>query len=170
MLTYGSYLSRGDDVVKSSVAITFFDTLIAIMACLAMYPIVFLENLSSEELKSIGLIFITLPTIFNKLPGGSFIGVIFFVLVAFAALTSAISLLEVVVATSVDQFKWKRKNAALILGGAVFLFGVPSALSNGGVGWISKIRLLPKGDVWLNWLDSFDYLASNWQRSFLHQI
>ena len=162
MLTYGSYLSRGDDVVKSSVAITFFDTLIAIMACLAMYPIVFLENLSSEELKSIGLIFITLPTIFNKLPGGSFIGVIFFVLVAFAALTSAISLLEVVVATSVDQFKWKRKNAALILGGAVFLFGVPSALSNGGVGWISKIRLLPKGDVWLNWLDSFDYLASNW--------
>jgi NSS family neurotransmitter:Na+ symporter len=162
MLTYGSYMGRKDNIVISAFAVTFFDTLIAIMACLVMYPIIFMENLTPEELKSIGIIFTTIPTILAKLPGGSFIGVLFFLLVAFAALTSTISLLEVVVACAVDQLNWKRTKSTLLAGSAIFLFGVPSALSNGGVGWISKLRLLPKGEVWLNWLDSFDYLASNW--------
>ncbi len=162
MLTYGSYLPRGANILKSSVAITILDTLIAIMACLVMYPIVFAENLTPEDLKSIGLIFISLPTIFAKLPGGSIIGVLFFILVAFAALSSTISILEVVVACTMDQLKWKRKTATYITGFAIFLFGIPSALSNGAVGWISKIKLLPKGGQWLNWLASFDYLVSNW--------
>ena len=162
MLTYGSYLGRGANIVRSSIAITVLDTLIAIMACLVMYPIVFMENISVEEFQSIGLIFISLPTIFAKLPGGSIIGVMFFVLVAFAALSSTISVLEVVVATAVDQLKWNRRLATLLSALVIFLFGIPSALSNGAVGWISRIRLLPKGDVWLNWLDSFDYLVSNW--------
>jgi NSS family neurotransmitter:Na+ symporter len=61
-----------------------------------------------------------------------------------------------------DQLKWKRHTATYITGFAIFLFGIPSALSNGAVGWISAIKLLPKGGRWLNWLDSFDYLVSNW--------
>ena len=162
LLTFGSYLPRGANILRSSVVITILDTLIALMACLVMYPIVFVENLTPEDLKSIGLIFISLPTIFAKLPGGNIIGILFFVLVAFAALSSTISILEVVVACTMDQLKWKRRTATLVTGFAIFLFGIPSALSNGAVGWISAIKLLPKGGRWLNWLDSFDYLVSNW--------
>jgi len=162
MITYGSYLKREEEIVTSSILITFFDTFISICACLVMYPIIFMANVSPQEVKSIGIIFTAIPTILAGLPGGSFVGFMFFVLVAFTGLVSAISLLEVVVACAVDQLKWKRTKATLLSALVIFLFGIPSALSNGGVGWISKIVLFPKGGRWLNWLDSFDYLASNW--------
>jgi len=162
MITYGSYLKRDEEILGSSVLITFFDTFISLASCLVMYPIIFMANVTPEEVKSIGIIFTTIPTILAGLPGGSFVGFLFFILVGFTGLVSAISLLEVVVACAVDQLKWTRTKATLLSASVIFLFGVPSALSNGGIKWISKITILEKGGRPLNWLDSFDYFAANW--------
>lgn len=161
MLTYGSYLRKQDGIAQPAIAITFFDTLIALMACLMIYPILF-GNFGMKT-GGVGILFTSLPVVFMKMPMGSLIAPVFFILVGFAALSSTISLLEVVVSFGVDEFKWNRKKATLLLGGSIFLFGIPSALCNGAVGFFTKLKLLPKGNgKWLNWFDSFDYLTSNW--------
>ena len=160
MLTYGSYVSKNLDIRRAALTITVFDTLVALVACMILYPIIFAYDLHISE--SIGIVFTTLPFIFQKMPFGALVAPLFFSLMAFAALTSTISLLETVVSYAVDELKWSRHKSSTIAALAIFLFGVPSALSNGGVEWISKITIFSKGGQALNWLDSFDYLASNW--------
>lgn len=124
LITYGSYLSKKDDIVVSSVAITSMDVFVALMSAMIMFPIVFSAGLppAGEE----GLAFMSMPVAFATMPGGSIIGVVFFVLLLFAALTSGISLLEVVVATVIDKFGWSRERTTIVIGVAIFLFGVPS--------------------------------------------
>ncbi len=166
MITYGSYLDKNISVVNCGITVAVLDTIIALMACMMMFPIIFTYKV--EGLESISIIFTTIPTLLAKMPGGFILAPLFFILVFFAALTSAISLLEVVVSWGVDEMKWNRPLATLFLGGVTFLFGVPSALCNGGVSWLSK-PFLPKGIdpvtgelIKLNYLDAWDYLASNW--------
>jgi NSS family neurotransmitter:Na+ symporter len=160
MVTYGSYISRDVDLGKMAIMVTVLDTLVAMMACMVLYPIIFAYDLQISE--SIGIIFTTLPFVFQEIPLGAAVAPLFFCLMAFAALTSTISLLEVVVSYGVDELRLSRRRSAVLATVAIFLLGVPSALCNGGVEWISRLTIFSKGGKGLNWLDSFDYLASNW--------
>ncbi|MEE2839502.1 MAG: sodium-dependent transporter [Acidobacteriota bacterium] len=136
MITYGSYLAKNDNLVSSALYVCLADTLIAFLAGFAIFPALFsVPGLSPEE--GAGLIFLVLPNIFNAIPLGQLFGTAFFFLLTIAALTSTISLLEVVVAYFIDQLGWRRKTAALLVGSTSFLVGIPSALSNGSVSFLS---------------------------------
>ena len=156
MLTYGSYLGPREDVVGTSIAITALDTIISLTACLVIFPITFTEGL--EPAAGPGLVFINLPLALVKLPGGALWGAVFFLLLAFAAITSAISLLEVAAAYFIDERRWTRRKAVLLTGGVTFVVGVPSALS-GGSGLFGEGMAGAVGKSWFDWVD---YLSSNW--------
>ena len=135
MITYGSYLSKDDNLVSSALYVSLADTLIAFLAGFAIFPALFsVPDLSPTV--GAGLIFLVLPNIFNAIPFGQLFGAAFFFLLAIAALTSTISLLEVVVAYFIDQRGWSRKKSALLVGLGAFLFGLPSAYSNGSVSFL----------------------------------
>ena len=128
MITYGSYLNKDVNIVKSSIIISILDTLIALIAGVMIFSIVFSYGLKASSGPS--LIFKTLPVIFSKMPGGQIIAILFFILLIFAALTSAISLLEVAVSYFVDEREWSRKKATVIVGGFIYLLGIFSAVSS----------------------------------------
>ncbi|MCF7803411.1 MAG: sodium-dependent transporter [Candidatus Marinimicrobia bacterium] len=156
MLTYGSYLERDSDIPKASIMIGILDTFVALLACMVMFPIIF--TYGHDPQAGPGLVFQTLPIIFSEIGGGGmFLSFLFFVLIVFAALSSAVSLLEVVTSYFIDQMEWDRKKATLLTGAIVFLFGIPSALSGSG-------DLFPQWEAMYgkNFFDTVDYLASNW--------
>jgi len=127
MFTYGAYLPDNIPLPRACVMIAGADTLVAILAGVAIFPIVFANGL--DEAAGPGLVFVTLPLAFGQMTGGAVIGTLFFVLLAFAALTSAISLLEVPVSWLEERAGWTRRSATLTVGIAVWLFGMASALS-----------------------------------------
>lgn len=135
IITYGSYVDKKQNLFTASLAIVALDTLIALMAGLAIFPAVFATGL--EPGAGPGLVFMVLPRVFGQIPGGWFWQILFFLLVLVAAITSGISLLEVVTAYFVDERKWTRRMATWIFGGVIFLLGVPCALSpdKGINGW-----------------------------------
>lgn len=151
MLTYGSYMSKKDSVPSAALQIIILDTVIALIAGVAIFTSVFAVGLDPSA--GPGLIFHTIPATFAKMPGGYFFSILFFILLSIAALTSAISLLEVVVAYFVDELGWKRKKAVFILGFITFLLGLPSALS---FNVLADFTLFGK-----NFFDMVDFLASN---------
>lgn len=155
MITYGSYLSRRDDLVSSAVWVSLADTLIAVLAGFAIFPALFTIP-GLEPTEGAGLVFLVLPNIFDKIPGGLFFGAGFFTLLAIAALTSSISLLEVVVAYFIDEKGWTRRKAVTVLGGVAFLLGIPSALGNGAVASLSRLPLVNQ-----SFLDFMDMLFGN---------
>jgi NSS family neurotransmitter:Na+ symporter len=156
MLTYGSYLHKDDDIMGASITITALDTGVAIAASMILFPILFTQNM--EAAQGPGLVFISIPMAFAQMTGGAYLAPIFFGLLVFAALTSAISMLEVTTSSCIDGMSWTRKKATLLAGGLIFLVGVPSALSGGTALFGSNIEAL----IGKNWFDSFDYLATNW--------
>ncbi|UCH64497.1 MAG: sodium-dependent transporter [Ignavibacterium sp.] len=127
MMTYGSYMSVKDSVPSSSLQIVFLDTLIALIAGVAIFTAVFSTGMNPSE--GPGLIFHTLPVVFTKMTSGFLFSIIFFILLSIAALTSTISLMEVITAYYVDERKWKRHKVVVVFGSLTFLFGIPSALS-----------------------------------------
>ena len=129
MLTYGSYLPEQEDLASATVYVVVFDTMIALLVGMVIFPAVFAMGLEPAEGPS--LVFSVLPAVFMDMPFGNLVSVIFFALLAIAAITSGISLLEVVVAYFIDQRKWKRNKAVLITSATIFAFGVPSGLSFG---------------------------------------
>lgn len=129
MLTYGSYMSRDQNLPRDAAMVVGLDTLVAVLAGLVILPAVF--SAGFEPTAGAGLTFMTLPAVFDKMPGGVFFGVAFFVLLAIAALTSAVSLLEVVVSYFVDNRGARRGAAAIGTGLVVFAIGVPVSLSQG---------------------------------------
>jgi len=151
MLTYGSYMSKKDNVPNSAFQIVVLDTLVALIAGIAIFTSVFAVGLDPSA--GPGLIFHTLPVVFIKMPGGYIFSILFFILLTIAALTSAISLLEVVTSYFVDERGWKRHSAVIFLSGITFLLGVPSALS---YNVLSDLKLFN-----LNFFDLVDFLASN---------
>ncbi len=151
MITYGSYLSKTVSLPNAAMWVTSLDTVIALMAGFMILPAVFAFGFDPGA--GPGLTFITLPAVFSKIPLGAFFGVLFFVLLAVAALTSVISLIETVVAYLVDEKGIPRPKAALGAGVTIFLLGIPSSLS---LGIWSNYTLAGKG-----FFDVMDYLASN---------
>jgi NSS family neurotransmitter:Na+ symporter len=129
MITYGSYLHRREDIHKSALYVALADVGIALLAGLIVIPTLFAFGLPIEG--GPGLLFVTLPTVLGQMPLGFLLNIIFFVMVAIAALTSAISLLEVVVAFVHQRLGWHRWAATLLAAICIFALGVPSALSQG---------------------------------------
>ncbi|WP_019507862.1 sodium-dependent transporter [Pleurocapsa sp. PCC 7319] len=156
MLTYGSYLQRHDDVVGTSIAIAIADTIVAIGACLVLFPIAFSVGL--EPSAGPGLIFINIPLALLQLPWGRIGLLVFFVLLLLAALTSAVSLLEMAVSFLIDSLGWSRTLAASTMGGFIYLLGIPSALSGGSGFFGAGLKQL----IGMSWFDAADYLSSNW--------
>jgi len=158
ILTYGSYMGKNESVPLAGIAIAVIDTIIAILACIVMFSIIFTFDM--DVTKSAGILFTTLPAVFYQLSGGGLIASAFYILVAFAALTSTISLLEVVSSYAIDELKWTRHQATLTMGLAIFLFGILNALSLGAVSGISNFS--PLGSAHAGLFNTLDYLASNW--------
>ena len=141
MITYASYIRRKNlNLPKQAAIIALSDTIVAFIGGLVVFPIIFHFGLQdSMSSSAIGALFIALPKAFHSLAvGGSLVGTIFFVALYIAALTSAISLLEVVVAGVIDAWGWSRKRAAVVAGGTILLVGIPSALSLNWMGFIDK--------------------------------
>lgn len=153
MITYGSYLDRRENLLGASLRVGVLDTAIALIAGLAIFPIVFSAGL--EPAAGPGLIFKTIPVVFATLPFGNLLALLFFLLLAFAALTSAISLLEAQVAYLIDERGWGRRQATCALALLAFLTGIPSALSDNLLGGVTLFG-------GLGIFDSIDLLASNY--------
>jgi len=130
MITYGSYFPKSENMSQAGISVAFFDTLIAILSGLIIFPALFYVGVQPDA--GPGLVFVVLPSIFGSLPAGNLFAVAFYALLAIAALTSTISLLEVVVAYFVDERGWARARAAWVMGAICFVLAVPSALSQGG--------------------------------------
>ncbi len=128
MLAYGAYLPKDISIHKSATLIATADTLVALLAGLAIFPLVFAYGLAPDSGPS--LIFKTLPIAFGQMPGGSFIATMFFVLLTIAAITSSISLLEPTVAYFEEKFNMTRWRAALIGGGTAFIVGLMTVYSS----------------------------------------
>lgn len=127
MMAYGSYLGEDVNLISTARTVIILDTVIALLAGLAIFPIVFANGLSPGE--GPGLIFVTLPLAFGNMAGGSILALMFFLLLTFAALTSAISLLEPVVETLEERSPMSRRVATLVSGVAVWLLGVAALLA-----------------------------------------
>ena len=159
MLTYGSYMRKSDSIPRAALTICALDTVIAIMACVIMFSIIF--SYDFEVTKSSTILFTTLPVVFFQLPGGAIVSALFYLLVAFAALTSTISLLEVASSYAIDELNWNRRRATLTMGVAILAFGVLSALSMGGNAALSSFNLIGRPST-AGVFGTLDYLASNW--------
>ena len=161
MITYGSYMKKSVKITSSSVQIATFDSLFAIIAGTIIIPAVFAFSATPEKvLQDNGafLMFVQLANIFNAIPViGGIIGLIFFVLVLFAAVTSSVSLVESIVAVLCEGGKMKRVTACIIVFGVVLVLG---ALSSLGFGVLSDVAINFNGKT-LSILDMFDFLANN---------
>ena len=144
MITYGSYLSEREDVVLATTYVSLFDTLAAFLAGLAIFPALFMVE-GVEPSAGPGLAFVVLPAIFHRIPLGGLFGTAFFFLLAVAALTSAISLMEVCVAYLTDEKGWGRKRACCVVGVASFVLGASAALSTGASHFLSRLPVLQMG-------------------------
>jgi NSS family neurotransmitter:Na+ symporter len=142
MITYGSYVSSKDDLETSAGWVVGFDTSVAFLAGLIIFPTLFHAGLQPGE-GGPGMVFVVLTSLLSSIPpepwGGTVFGVLFFVLLMVAALTSSISLLEVATAWMVDEKGVSRKKASIGIAAIAFLVGIPSALANGAVPWLSSL-------------------------------
>lgn len=120
--TYGSYVQKKENLLQTAVSVSFADTLIAVLAGVAIFPAVFAFGIKPDA--GTGLVFVTLPNVFNQMIGGYFFAVAFFVLLLIAALTSSVSLLEVVVAYITEELKLKRKKATIVGAMLITIFGI----------------------------------------------
>ncbi len=162
MITYGSYISRKLSVAKASGAIVALDTLIALIATVIMFSVIFSVAGMRDEVggSTVGMLFISLPELFySEVPFGVVLGPLFYVLVALAALTSTISLLEVVSAYLIDQRGITRNKATIGAGAAIFVFTIFAALSFTGTGVLSTMEVF-EGKI--GWFSTADHFVSNW--------
>lgn len=151
LLTYGSYTTADQKLVPAAVTVASGDTLFAIIAGIAIFPAVFAFGLDPAH--GPALAFVTLPEVFNLFPGGRVFAITFFLLLGLAALTSAVSILEVPCAVLMHRLQWSRRRTALVIGVAAFAAGVPSAL---GFGVWREIGLFGMGI-----LQTIDTIASS---------
>ena len=149
-MTYASYLSDDENIPKMSLQVPLLDFLAAFLAGIIIIPSVFAFNL--DPAAGPPLLFITMPFVFGNMPLGVLFGLMFFVLMLFAALSSSISMLEVNTAFLVDNYKIDRKKAALTAGFFIFLLGIPSSLAQGV---LSNFTIFG-----LDFLSAMDFLAS----------
>lgn len=155
LYTYGSYMKKHVDIEKATSQVEVFDTAIAILAGLMIIPAVFAFSGGDPEKLQAGpsLMFITIPKVFASMGFGTVAGVVFFLLVLFAALTSAISLTESSVSTFEDQFGWSRGKCCLVMSVMMIGLGSLSALGFGSLSFV-----MPLG---MSILDFFDFLTNS---------
>ncbi len=173
MITYGSYLNKQENLPKQAIVVPLLDTSAALMAGFAIFPAVFAMGI--EPNSGAGLAFMTLPKVFEKMPAGGLFGTLFFVLLLFAALTSAISLLECTISFTMDEWNWSRNKSLAILGVSTTVLGAIYSLCNGSIlggimigpmtigGWMEFIPdyiLMPIGGmlmcIMIGWVWKFD--------------
>jgi NSS family neurotransmitter:Na+ symporter len=151
IMAYGAYLPEEESIAKASIAVVLADTAVSVLAALVIFPIVFANGLDPGA--GPGLVFQSLPLAFGNMPGGAVISVIFFLLVTFAALTSAISLMEPAVAFFIETRGWSRRRAAALVGTTIWALGLFTVLSFGP--W-SELEFL-RGTIF----DNLDFLTNN---------
>lgn len=156
MVTYGSYMRKEDNLEGSVRHIEIFDTGVAFLAGMMIIPAVFAFP-GEDGIPDLGqgpsMMFVALPKVFNQMPGGQFIGIVFFVLVALAALTSSISLMETIVSIVMEKTKMKRISASLVVLGGSFIIGMLSVL--GYSAW-SDVTVFG-----MQFLDFFDFISNS---------
>ena len=155
MITYGSYMKKDVNLESSVRQIEIFDTAIAFIAGLMIIPAVFAFSGGDEAVlgKGPGLMFVTLPKVFESMTGGTVVGILFFLLVLFAALTSSISLMETVVSIFRDKLGLSRIKACVAVLAVSLLLGIPSSMGNGM--W-SNIKL-----IGMDFLTFFDFISNS---------
>ncbi|MBN20145.1 MAG: sodium-dependent transporter [Bdellovibrionaceae bacterium] len=151
MITYGSYLSKEEKLPRTAISVAFMDTMMAIVAGIVIFSIVFSHGL--EPAAGPSLMFRTMPVLFSKMPGGMGLAIAFFLLVAFAALTSSVSLIEVVITYFEEKSGLSRKKVTVASCSLTFLVGILSALSTN---ILSDFKILG-----YTFFDLFDKLTSN---------
>jgi len=154
MVSYGSYVKKEIDLNKSVNQIEIFDTAVAFLSGFMIVPAVYVFS-GETGLKTggAGLMFETLPKVFEQMPLGRIIGFVFFVLVFMAALTSSISLMEAIVSMFMDKFKLSRKKAVVIIFVTSIVLGIPSALGYGVLGNVTPLGM--------DFLTFFDYVSNS---------
>ena len=139
MITYGSYLPKTNNIVSSGIWVGFMDAGVALLGGLMVFPAVF--AFGKDPAAGPALVFSVLPDVFSQMPGGNIVGAVFFLLLMVAALTSAISMLEVPASYFIDEKNWSRKKAAVVVAIFIFIFAVPSALSFGGMDLFTNMSI-----------------------------
>lgn len=152
IMTYGAYMPKDASILSSATSIALIDTSMALLSGLVIFPLVFANGLESSA--GPGLMFVTIPIAFGSMSGGTFFGVMFFVLVSFAAITSAISLVEPALAWFVEKLNTSRRNGAIVVCTIAWALGLGSAFST-NIG--SELYLLPG----MTFFDSMDYVSNN---------
>jgi len=162
MITYGSYFPEKENLPQAGVIVAIFDTSIALLAGLIIFPALFSAGVDPNG--GPGLVFVVLPTVFSQLPAGHLFAIGFYALLSIAALTSTISLLEVVVSYFVDEKHWSREKATWLLALGASIFAIPSALSQGAVDFFTTTGglgidfLTLQNNIWGNYSLSFGAL------------
>ncbi|GGC79592.1 sodium-dependent transporter [Vreelandella lutescens] len=152
ILTYGSYLPKGASIGRTTLSVAVADTVVALMAGLAIFPVIFANGMNPGE--GPGLIFMSLPLAFQAMPMGTLFGVLFFLMLSMAALTSSISMVEATVSWLCDNKGMSRKSAAWATGIVLWLMSTLAMLSfNMGADWTLAGK---------NFFDWLDYLTSRW--------
>ena len=156
MITYGSYLKKDEKLPKNTVIVAGLDTGVALLAGFAIFPAVF--AMGGNPGQGAGLAFITLPDVFARMPLGGVVGAAFFLLVFFAALTSAISLVEACSAFTIDTWKWKRKSSVTLLCVLFCILAIPNSMSMSEGTIFTGENFLGTG---MNIFDAVDFFANN---------
>ena len=155
LYTYGSYIGKDVDIEKSTAQVEFFDTAIALLAGMMVIPAVFVFSGGDMETLKAGpsLAFITLPRIFASMGMGGLVGIAFFLMFFFAALTSAISLMETSISTFEDELKWSRPRCCMLMVLVMLLVGSASSLGYGALDFVKIFGMA--------FLDFFDFLTNS---------
>lgn len=151
MVTYGSYLSKKENIPRTCLPIAIAVVLVSLLAGVAIFSVVFTAHLQPTD--GTNLMFSTLPLVFSELPGGYFLACLFFLLIFLAGLTSQISAMEPLISYFIDQKKWTRRKALFWCAAGVFVLGIPSSLSFGA--WKSYTFF------GVNFFEAISYFAIN---------
>jgi NSS family neurotransmitter:Na+ symporter len=150
IMAYGAYMPADQNIGKTAISVAALDTGVALLAGIAIFPIVFANGLTASE--GPGLVFVTLPIAFSSMPLGVFFGTLFFILLSIAALSSSISLIEPGVAWLIESLKIKRITATILLGFVAWFIGLFSALS---FNLLSEFTIFGR-----NFFDATDFLTN----------
>ncbi|MCF8304067.1 MAG: sodium-dependent transporter [Bacteroidales bacterium] len=151
LITYGSYINKKENLTKTAIQVSAADTIIAVLAGVMIFPAVFALGFQPDD--GPGLVFVVLPGLFLEMPGGYVFSIIFFVLLAVAALTSTVSVLEVVVAYFSEELNISRKRATVIAASSIWVLGIFATLSFSD---LSGFKILDK-----TIFDLLEYFAAN---------
>lgn len=154
MITYGSYFTEDNNMIETSVKVALSDTIVSLLAGIAIFPAVF--SFGMEPGAGPGLLFITIPLVFSKIPLGNLLLVAFFFLTSIAATTAMLSLVEVPVAYFTEEKGMDRKRAVISTSIIMAIIGILATLSVDKGSLLGTVKILGKG-----FFDLFDYISSN---------